>query len=458
MDKQRFIHEALCLPSNAIAYHVSQFLAELHPTKTVVEGGDGLFNLEEYARAGNCMLEHRAIVYNQVMTQWVGRRISTPPIINAVMMPYGYTGQGPRPSLNATEQEVVDNSVNAWFAVDWRDHSFDVVIMSWMGMNRPYYHYWIISERREIAKEFIKEVCTWNAELRGEVLVFSGGCWHKDADLFRSIQNSTFDNLILKGDLKQQIREDLTQFFTARETYDTYGIPWKRGILLVGPPGNGKTHATKSIINELKQPCLYVKSFRSEMGTDEDNIRAVFERARKSAPCLLILEDLDAQLTPQNRSFFLNELDGFAANIGIVTVASTNHPERLDPAIVDRPSRFDRKYPFDLPAQSERLAYIQMWNATLKPELRFSEEAAQQISEKTTEFSYAYLKELFLSSMMRWIAKDGQSPMEEIMLGQVDTLREQMVSANALEEQEPPQETPPMGPRRGMWRTVVSHG
>jgi ATP-dependent 26S proteasome regulatory subunit len=62
------------------------------------------------------------------------------------------------------------------------------------------------------------------------------------------------------------------------------------------------------------------------------------------------------------RTNFLNELDGFAANIGIVTLATTNHPERLDPAILDRPSRFDRKYPFDLPEQPERHAYIVMWN------------------------------------------------------------------------------------------------
>jgi SpoVK/Ycf46/Vps4 family AAA+-type ATPase len=160
----------------------------------------------------------------------------------------------------------------------------------------------------------------------------------------------------LKGHLKQDILDDLKQFFVSHALYDQYGIPWKRGILFVGPPGNGKTHAVKAIINSLAQPCLYVKSFRAEYRTDEDNIRHVFERARKSAPCILVLEDLDSLLTQQNRSFFLNELDGFAANVGIVTLATTNHPERLDPSILDRPSRFDRKHPFDLPELPERLA------------------------------------------------------------------------------------------------------
>lgn len=117
---------------------------------------------------------------------------------------------------------------------------------------------------------------------------------------------------------------------------------------------------------------MYVKSFKSEYDTDSENIRKVFKQARQSAPCLLVLEDLDSLLTDENRSFFLNELDGFAANEGIVTIASTNHPERLDPAIRDRPSRFDRKYHFDLPDNLVRQAYIALWNEQLKTAMRLS--------------------------------------------------------------------------------------
>src|SRR5436189_3696741 len=138
----------------------------------------------------------------------------------------------------------------------------------------------------------------------------------------------------------------------------------------------------------MEQPCLYVKSFKAPHGADQFNIRTVFDRARRTAPCILVFEDLDAQLTPQNRSFFLNELDGFAANIGIVTLATTNHPERLDPSILDRPSRFDRKYPFDLPEQPERVAYIAMWNTTLQETLHISDTAASKLSEVTEGFSF----------------------------------------------------------------------
>jgi ATP-dependent 26S proteasome regulatory subunit len=127
----------------------------------------------------------------------------------------------------------------------------------------------------------------------------------------------------------------------------------------------------------------------------------------------------------------LNELDGFALNRGILTLATTNHPERLDPAILDRPSRFDRKYPFEVPERPERWAYLALWNATLKPTLRLSEEGIGVIADQTEGFSFASLKELGLSSMMAWIASLEQSPMDEVMAAQVVTLREQMVSSPA---------------------------
>src|SRR5205085_2802051 len=123
----------------------------------------------------------------------------------------------------------------------------------------------------------------------------------------------------------------------------------------------------------LDVPCLYVKSFKSRYSTPQNNIRRVFHRARQTTPCILVLEDLDSLIDDKNRSFFLNELDGFAANTGIVVVATTNHPERLDPAILDRPSRFDRKYHFTLPDSPERARYIRHWNTSARRELQLSD-------------------------------------------------------------------------------------
>ncbi len=435
MYKEQLIREALGLPLNAIEYYVSQILADHFPKKVLVEGGDMLFNLEEYIQTGLCTIDYQAIVYNQVLTHWRNPGISS---LNRMMPPgivrFPNATTGMFAGSTSSDEEIVDRAKNAWLAVKWQEQDFDIVVMNWTEGNSHIYHYWIISESNESAKALIKVVCRWNAEIRGEVLVFDNGHWCKNSDLFQAIKNATLDNLILRGSLKEEISADLNSFFSARETYETYGVPWKRGIIFVGPPGNGKTHAVKALINSLHQPCLYVKSFKTQFNTDEENIHRVFERARQAAPCILVLEDLDSLVTAQNRSFFLNELDGFADNIGIVTLATTNHPERLDPSILDRPSRFDRKYPFDLPEIPERIAYISMWNEKLQSSLRISDAVVQQLSERTESFSFAYLKELFLSSMMRWISTQ-QGSMEEIMLGQIDTLREQMISAQALAAQ-----------------------
>jgi hypothetical protein len=437
MYKEQIIREALALPSTVIDYHVSQYLAEKFPEKALVEGNDGLFNVEAYARAGLCALEIQTFVHNQVVTRWHGRELvsALPAQAARVMLSMGNMMTG-LPAPDPDGQEMSDLAKNAWFTVTWQEQNLDILLMRWNeGFGRAVYAYWIMSDSQTVTKDFIQEVCRWNAELRDEVLVFSGGCWQKDANLFQAIQGASFDNLVLHGNLKQQIYRDLEQFFAMRQTYEEYGIPWKRGVLFVGPPGNGKTHTVKALINGLKLPCLYVKSFHTERGTDEDSIHLVFERARKSAPCILVLEDLDSLLNAQNRSFFLNELDGFATNAGIVTLATTNYPEKLDASILDRPSRFDRKYPFEVPGQPERLAYITLWNETLKPSLRISAEGAVQLSELTTDFSFAYLKELFLSSMMSWVSSTEKGSMEQTMISQVSVLHEQMVSQPSVSEE-----------------------
>lgn len=107
-------------------------------------------------------------------------------------------------------------------------------------------------------------------------------------------------------------------------------------------------------------PTLYVKSLVS-WGGPEVAIRMIFQKAREQAPCFLIWEDLDSIIDDSNRSFFLNELDGLENNDGILVIGTTNHLDRLDPGIVKRPSRFDRKYLFDNPAVEERKTYVDYW-------------------------------------------------------------------------------------------------
>lgn len=225
--------------------------------------------------------------------------------------------------------------------------------------------------------------------------------------------------------MKEEIQTDFTQFFDSREICERYGIPWKRGAIFIGPPGNGKTHTLKALINQLAKPCLYVRSFKSESETEQENMAEVFERARM-APCIVVLEDLDSMIDNKNRSFFLNELDGFQSNNGVLVLATTNHPAKLDSSILDRPSRFDRKYHFHLPADAERLAYFMRWNNDLQTDLQVSENGAAHVVSATAGFSFAYLKELFVASMVQWMSEGRSRSMDDILLAQTDLLRGQM--------------------------------
>jgi AAA+ superfamily predicted ATPase len=397
MNLRDFISDALSKPSDCIAYEVSRELERIYSDRALIEGVIFSFDLPGYARAEQCFVANETCVYNKSRTMFA-----------------------------ESGRELQDEPENAWFNVLWRGHLLDVLFLTWHEEGYRERHHWIIADTRRIAEDFLGAVCAWSSEVRGEILVYDGGEWRKNRELFDEIKSASFENLILPADFKREIRDDFARFFASRAVYEKHGIPWKRGVLLIGPPGNGKTHTVKALVNETKQPCLYVKSFKACWGTDHDRIRSVFTRARKTTPSIVVLEDLDSLIDKENRAFFLNELDGFATNTGVVVLATTNHPEKLDPAILDRPSRFDRKYYFNLPAASERLAYVVAWNQSLEPDLMLSEPAVTKTVEATEGFSFAYLKELFLSSMMQWIAERGSGRMDAIMLNRATVLREQM--------------------------------
>jgi len=287
-------------------------------------------------------------------------------------------------------------------------------------------HHWVLADSPDLARAFFEAVCSFNPDLDDQLLVFEGGCWSRSESLRTAIRSTRLDDLVLGGALAADLAGDLTRFFAARALYEAHGVPWKRGLLLTGPPGNGKTHAIKGLINLAGKPCLYVRAVASEHKVDESNLREIFERARREAPCVLVLEDLDALITPESRSAFLNEMDGFAANAGVLTLATTNHPERLDPAIADRPSRFDRKYHFGLPDATGRLAFLRRWSDALPADRRPGLEALAQAASGSEGFSFAYLKELTLASMMACFAEVAPQSIDATLVAQTEALRGQL--------------------------------
>lgn len=250
MGIENLIADAFEKPSDGIAYHIGRELAKLHPGKAIIQGETGYFDLEAFVRAEKCSMVHETSLFNHIKTDWLG------------------SGKAPRQSIE-----------NSWLNVLWRGELLDVILVSYSQRCYLSRHHWIVADTQRSAEAFLAEVCEWSSEVRSEVLVFEDGEWAKNRELLQAIKNATFDNLILRESLKQEIEADFAKFFSSREVYERYQIPWKRGVLFIGPPGNGKTHTLKALINQLQKPCLYVKGFKSEYATDQENMRLVFSRA-----------------------------------------------------------------------------------------------------------------------------------------------------------------------------------
>jgi hypothetical protein len=385
-------------PEAGTSYRLSRALAELFPGKAVLDGLTSPFDLGEFVDAGRCEARPREGIHAEFSDEWT------------------------------RAHGVSRYTRTAVFEVTWESHALAVARAEWtQGFDRVTRH-WVVADDRATAEAFAVAVSAYCNAPHDAVLVFDGRCWTRSRALWDEVQASSFEDLVLADGLAEEIREDFATFMAARDEYARYGVPWKRGVLFVGPPGNGKTHCLRATVRFLGVPCLYVQSLKAKYGDEDLNIANVFKRAREVSPCCLVFEDLDAMVTPENRSVFLNQLDGFADASGLLTLATTNHPDRLDPAILERPSRFDRKYTFALPGPVERARYIRDWSVRLDEAMRVPDAEQRALVDGTDGFSFAYLKELFLSSMLRWMKAQERGTMGAILRVQLATLRAQMVS------------------------------
>ncbi|MFO0595129.1 MAG: ATP-binding protein [Myxococcaceae bacterium] len=317
----------------------------------------------------------------------------------------------------------------------WRGHHVDVFTVQQLTQYETERWSWLISDDEGLLRALFSAVVAWNSEVHGEVLVFSNGCFSKSADLQSAIESTKLEDLVLPAQLAESLTADVSHFLASRELYAKSGAAWKRGMLLMGPPGNGKTHAIKGLIKQARLPCLYVKSFSGRHVDPAGSIPQVFARARELAPCVVVLEDLDSLVDDENRSFLLNELDGFAVNDGLLTIASTNHPERLDPSLIHRPSRFDRKYRFELPDTGLRRRYLEAWAA--KAPATVAADALARAAELSAGFTFAYLKEVGLSTLMQWASNAQARPLGDELLDVVESLKQEILATPAGPPPEP---------------------
>ena len=191
-----------------------------------------------------------------------------------------------------------------------------------------------------------------------------GGAGKSNAKVYvQSTHGIRFADVAGEDEAKENLQE-IVNYLHDPKTYEEIGASMPKGILLVGPPGTGKTMLAKAVAGESNVPFFsisgseFVEMF---VGMGASKVRDLFKQAKEKAPCIVFIDEIDAIGQKRNSGQFggndereqtlnqlLTEMDGFEGNTGVIILAATNRPDSLDPALT-RPGRFDRRVPVELP-------------------------------------------------------------------------------------------------------------
>lgn len=196
----------------------------------------------------------------------------------------------------------------------------------------------------------------------------------------QSTEGIHFDDVAGEDEAKENLAE-IVDYLHNPQKYTDAGASMPKGLLLVGPPGTGKTMLAKAVAGESGVPFFsisgseFVEMF---VGMGASKVRDLFKQAKEKAPCIVFIDEIDAigkkrdgqvggnDEREQTLNQLLTEMDGFEGNNGVIILAATNRPESLDPALT-RPGRFDRRVPVELPDLKGREAILKVHAKKIKP-------------------------------------------------------------------------------------------
>ena len=240
-----------------------------------------------------------------------------------------------------------------------------------------------------------------------------------DGDTRTPRDAAAIDDVIFTPELRKRLDTDVIGFFgnDVAALYRALKVPYRRGVLLYGPPGNGKTSLIRYVGARLLH--LPVMLLRAAAQFNTDDLEEVLRRWREQAPAILVIEDLDWLLERVNVSTLLNLLDGVdsTAGGGLLLIATTNNPHQLDPAINNRPGRFDVVIEIDRPDRAMRLELLRRKLPETEPS------TLETVADATEGLSFAHLLEILRLSGFAALAEGRTRRTEADLLSACATVK-----------------------------------
>ncbi len=281
-----------------------------------------------------------------------------------------------------------------------------------------YYEFAIISRRddqKAVTEEFsiLERWMRDNHYLRRQTL-------RADGSLLPQLPNLTWDDVSLPGHVREALVENTAGLLERRQLFRKYGVPQKRGLLLHGPPGTGKTMIGKVLASQGLATFIYATAGDCE---SLPSMRHLFQLARRLRPTILFLEDLDlfgadrySQLRTGPLGELLAQMDGLEGNDGLIIVATTNDLDAIEPALKDRPSRFDVVLEIGMPEKTERRRIVEL----SLPASVCSPIVSNELTEATDGFSGAQVRELAYLAMQAALLRGDIGDTTRLVVEDVD--------------------------------------